>query len=510
MATLGSSKSNVMAIVPEITEGTPLDPRNANDYLALQPNVTFTPSFDLLNNEEIRASIGKTKSIQGLEKPNLTFSHYLKHSAVEGTPPEISDVLEGIFGTTSSNTVERTTTVASSISVLLLGSGGTDFARGKAVLIKDATNTYRIRPVLSVATNSVFLGFNLPIGTAPATGILLGKCINYAPANSGHRALTAWLYRGNGQATEAMTGAKMTEFGISVAAGQFVNATFKMEGTKYYFNPIRTDSASYVLDWQDDSGAYTASVTQQLWRDPYELADSLQTAFNSTISSQTHTVTYQGTGGIASPTGKYLIATSGTIFTLKWNTGSNTAASIASKIGFSTAANSTAATSYTSTNAQSYASPFIPSYDNSDPLAAKYQEVLLGDSTDSNCFETSNIQFTMTDAPATILSICAQSGVNSRLITAREVKVTLTALLDKHEADKFRRFRANSDTSFCYNFGTRSGGNWVGGKCGSLYMPTCTISNISLIDVDTVVALQLELSGFVDSSGNGEIYLNFL
>ena len=57
MATLGSSKASVLAIMPEVTEGTPVAPGAATDFLALQPDATLTPSFDVLENEELRSKI---------------------------------------------------------------------------------------------------------------------------------------------------------------------------------------------------------------------------------------------------------------------------------------------------------------------------------------------------------------------------------------------------------------------------------------------------------------------
>ena len=78
MATLGSSKASVLAIMPEVTEGTPVAPGAGTDFLALQPDATLTPSFDVLENEELRSSIGKAKGILGFERPEMSFSHYLK------------------------------------------------------------------------------------------------------------------------------------------------------------------------------------------------------------------------------------------------------------------------------------------------------------------------------------------------------------------------------------------------------------------------------------------------
>jgi len=95
---LGSSRANVLGIKKEVTEGTLVDPAATTDFVALQPDVTLTPSFEVLESEEIRNSIGSAKPIQGLEQPEMSFSHYLKASGVEGTAPEFGDLLESAFG----------------------------------------------------------------------------------------------------------------------------------------------------------------------------------------------------------------------------------------------------------------------------------------------------------------------------------------------------------------------------------------------------------------------------
>lgn len=505
MATLGASKNSVLAIMPEATEGTPVAPSGATDFLALQPDATLSPSFDLLENDELRSSIGAAKGIQGFERPEMTFSHYLKHSGVEGTAPEINELLQAVFGTETVNGTQRTTTTSSTVSTVKLGAGGSDFSRGFAVLVKDGTNGYSIRPVHSVSSNDLTLGFNL--ANAPASGIGVGKCINYSPANSGHQSLTAWMYRANGQAVEAISGGKVTNFSFNASAGELINASFTMVGTKYYFNPITIASSDRYLDFTDDDGTFAAVVAAKVYRDPHELATAITDAMNTANPSETHACTYSDT------TGKFTITSTGTVLSLLWNSGTNTANTIGDKIGFSTAADDTgtaATTGYTSDNAQTYAAPYTPSYDAADPLVAKNQTVLLGDATDTVCFEAASIDFTMAMERSEVNSICAESGVSAALLTGREVTISISALLDKYRAKEFNRFANNTETRFAYNFGVKSGGNWVAGKCGCLYIPTCTVSSFTLTDLNSVIGVEIELKAFVDSSGNGEVYLNFL
>ncbi len=502
MATYGSSKSNVLAVVKEVTAGTPVDPSSGSDYVALQSDFQMAPNFEQLTNDEIRASIGKSKTIQGLEQPEGGFSHYMKASGVEGTPPEIGDLLESAFGATSANSTQRTTTTSSTTSVVKLAAGGSDFARGKAVLVKDGTNGYNIRPVHSVSTNDLTLGFNLPNG--PASGVNTGKCVNFSPANSGHPSLTLHAYRGNGQALEVLAGALVQEMTIDAKAGQNINTNFSFQGTKYHFNPIRIAAADTKLDFEDSSGALVATVTAKLYRSPQELAQAIQDSMNAQGSVDTFTVTYDNA------TGKFTFTSNGSAFELNWNTGANTANTIGDKIGFLTAADDTGSLTYTSDNAQSYASPYTPSFDSADPVAAKNLEILLGDAADASCFCAQEVSIKLTNTITNVLCICAESGVDQKKVTERRVTIAFKALLPKYDADKFNRYATNQETRFAFNFGPKSGGNWVPGKCGNVYVPTCTVSKFQVTDLDSMIGIDVELEGFVDSSGNGEVYLNFL
>jgi hypothetical protein len=504
MSTYGSSKANVLAVVAEVTAGTPVEPSAGTDYLTLQPDFSLTPNFESLQNDEIRASIGMAKPIQGLEQPEGTLSHYLKHSGVEGQAPEYNLLLKSLFGTESVNGTERTLAASSTVSLLKLAAGGSDFARGKAVLVKDGTNGYAIRPVQSMATNDMTLGFSL--ANAPAVGVNIGKCVNYSPANEGHPSLTFHSFRGNGQLKEVLAGAQVQEMSLQATAGQLINLNFSFQGTKYFFNPIRLTAQKFV-DFEDDGGDHSASLPAGIYRDPHEFAQALEDAMND-VADDVITVEYLDND--ATNPGKFRITSDGAVFELKWQSGANTANTIGTLMGFTVSADDTGALFYVSDTAQSWVAPHTPSYDSADPIAAKYLEVMVGEADDFACFCVQELGITVGNTVNNVPCICAESGVEMKKTTGREVRVTLRALIDKHDADKFRRYRANTETRFNFNFGVREGGNWVAGKCGNVYIPTAVISRFVPTDLDTMIGVEMELTGFIDSNGNGEVYLNFL
>lgn len=502
------TKSSKFALVEETIEGTAVAPSDGTTFLAHQEGFEVAPSFDELENTELRASIGQSKAVLGFENPSATFSHYLRHSGVEGTPPDIDLPLKAAFGAKSGPDTEvdtvggSTAGTATARATVVVDTGeGATFERGQALLIKDGTNNYSIRPVFSISSDTLSLGFNLD--NAPAAGVNLGRAILYKPANTGHATMTAWDYRSDGAALQVIAGARVTELGVTANAGELINANFSLAGLSFSYNPILIDATNDDLDFDDGGGEENVSVTQKLYKDPHELAEAIEDSMNAATTDNI-TVTYSDS------TGKFTISTDGITLSLLWSSGSNTATTIGAAIGFSTGADDTGATTYTSDNAQDLSAQFTPSFDDANPLVAKDNEVFIGDFADNVCFDASSLSFTLADERATVDSICAQSGRAESIVSERVVTVEVSADLDQYDADKFRRFRENETTEFLFNFGTKSGNNWEAGKSGCLYIPTATITSFALSDADGLVSVDMTLKAFVDSSGNGEVYLNFV
>lgn len=502
MATI-STKSSVMAIKKEVTEGLPVVPVSGADAIAIQADVTIDPAFDELTNDELKSSIGAAKTIQGSENPTASLSHYLRASGVEGQAPNYGALVESFMGAVSVASTEYDTVAASTVSVIKVGAAeGATFERGEGLLIKDAVNGYRVRCIDSIATDDLTVGFQVPV--APAAAVNLGKCVLYKPANTNHPTLTAWLYLGNSGATEMVSGARVTSMTVDANAGEFINANYSLEGLAAYFDPITLTSSTRYLDFTDDDGTHAAVLEVKTYKDPHQLASAIQTAMSG-LTTETITVVYSDT------TGKFTIASStSAVLSLLWNTGTNAANTIGTKIGFLVAANDTGATTYTSDNAQNFAFPFTATFDDADPNVGKNMEVMLGDTEDYVCFEASSVSISGTNTKSTLTSLCAESGNSGSIITERTFEVTISARLSQYDADIWRRFREGSNTKLQMTLGPKSGGNWVAGKVAVAYCPTATISSFSISDSDGLAVLEIGLKAYVNNSGEGEFYYGFL
>ena len=491
------TRNSVLAIKKETSEGVPQKPTAAADYVALQDDFQMQGGFNLLDSAELKASIGTAKSIIGGEAPTASFSHYLRASGVEGQAPNYGLLLEASLGATSVAATEYDTVAGSTVNALKVGAGeGAQFERGEAVLIKDATNGYRIRCVDSVAGDDLSLSFVTPVAT-PA-GVNLGKCILYKPANDSHPTLTLWHYLGQGGALQAMAGSRVTSASFDISAGELINASYSLEGVGFYFDPVEVLAGSEKIDFDIGAGTITAAVPVKLYKTPIELADAVATSM-SAAAGVAIACSYSSTDG------KFTVSKAAGTLDIDWLTGTD---SIGATLGFT--ADDTGALSYVSDLAIDFSSPQNPAFDDADPLAAKDNEVMLGLKSEYACFKASTVSMTIDTPKADIPSVCAASGIQGSIVQSRAVTITVSALLEKYDAKQFERFRQNTDVKFQYSFGQKTGGNWTPGKAGCLYVPTATISSFAISDADGLAQLDIELRAFVNSSGDGEAYVAFV
>jgi hypothetical protein len=493
------TRNSVLAIVKETTEGALKAPSAATEYVALQSDIAVAPNFNTLTNEELKASIGQAAPILGAEAPTISFSHYLRHSGVEGQAPNYGALLEASLGAVATASTEYDTVASSTVSVIKVNtSEGLTFERGEALLIKDATNGYRIRNIESISGDNLTLGFDLPTGMAPAAGVNLGKCVLYKPANTSHPTLSIWQYLGQGGAIQAVAGSRVTSAAFSISAGELINTAFNLEGVAYYYDPIEVVAGANAIVFDIGAGNVTATVSTGFYKTPHDLASAVQTAISGAAAG-TYTFTYSDS------TGKFTLTKSAGTLDVDWLTGTN---SIGATLGFT--ADDTGALTYTSDAAQDYSSPQTPSFDAASPLAAKDNEVLLGISSEYACFKASTVNFTIDTPKADINSVCAVSGKEGSVINSRTVTISVSALLEQYDANEFERYRQGTTVKFQYSFGQKSGGNWIAGKCGSLFCPTAKISTFSITDQDGLAQLDMELTAFVNDTGEGEVYVAFV
>jgi hypothetical protein len=503
-----TTRSSVAAVTVEVTENTPVVPTAAAEFIPIEDDFSMAPEFETLESAELRNNLGPSKPILGAEAPTANFSLYLKNSGVAGTAPNYgSSLLKALFGAEDDAGVEHDTVAGSTTSVVNVDVGeGATYVRGQALLVKKA-GEYEIRPIESISSDALTMAFDLA-GAAPGTGVDLGEAITYYPTNDGTpQTIDVWHYAGNGGAIQMLSGGRVVAWALTADAAQLINQSFTIEGVEFYFNPIEITASDIYLDFTDDGGTFAVSVTAQMYKDPHELAAAIQTSLNSVQTAETHACIYSDS------TGKFTVSTStSTVFSLLWNTGGNSANTIGDKIGFLVAADDTGSTSYISDNAQDWSNPVgSVDFDDADPLAAKSNRLMFGDSDDNLCVEASSFSVSIDTPKSNKSSICADSGVSGSVINSRAVTATVTALLNQHDADKFKRYRTNQETRLAYIFGEKSGGQWIPGKAGCFYMSTSTITSlIPIEDQEGLIGFTAEFTAYIDNTGANEVFLSFV
>ena len=505
------SRKTKLALVEETTKGTPVAPSANSDFVSAQDDLTLEGAFATLENAELTGSIGAAAPVLGVEEPTGSFSHYLRHSGTEGAAPTALNVaIKGAFGSETVNGTEYDTVAGSTTTACEVDSGeGVNFEVGQALLIKDGTNGHSIRNVSSISTDTLNLAYAL--GGAPASGVNLGKAILYKPAaqDSDYAGISVWGYMGDGGAVQLVAGSRVTEFSAAFAAGEFINSSSSMSGLSFYFDPIEITSANKYIDITDDGGTIAVTLTEGMYKDPHELADHISaaaTAASVGSGDDTITCTYSDS------TGKFTLASDGSTFSLLWKTGTHGADNsddhVGTTLGFSDTADDTGSTSYVADSAQDWSTSYAAV--SVDPLVAKSNEIFIGDSAQSACTDSvASVTFTLSNELSDVLDVCSTSGKSDNIFNSRTVTVEVDALLERHDADNWKRFRSGQTTSFAYNFGSKSGGNWEAGKSGNIYIPTAKISAFTLADRDGLISVNMTLTAFVDSGAN-EVFLNFL
>jgi len=504
-------RASVFAIKEEVTTGTLIAPAGASEFVPLKSGFSITSANEVLTSDELLNDIGASKGQLGIENPTGSHGAYLKHSEVEGQAPEWALLLKSALGSETVNGTEYSTTSGSTAGTataraeLAMASDNEDnFVVGQGLLIKDSTNGYSIRNVYNVdsAGNALDLNFNLD--NAPGT-VALGKAVSYIPTATGHPSFSAWMYSANGGAIQAAAGCKVTDVSINLPTGQQAEIDFNYAGTEFFFNPITITASSSYIDFTDDSGTVAAQLEAKIYKSPEALRSEIETKMNA-VATDTITVTFNSHGA---DKGKFVIASDGsTTFSLLWNTGTNTANSAKTVLGYDNT-DDTGAFSYTSDSEQSYAAPYTPTYDNANNIVCKDAEIMIGSFSDNICRPATNISFSIGTPTVDVLSLCAKSGLSERLTNARTVEMTANLILQKHEAGLFDKFINNTTTSAMVNIGSKdSSGNWEAGKCVNMYMANATITQHETSG-DDFISLDVTCTGFVDSDRK-DIYINFL
>ena len=502
------TKSSVFALIKEDTEGTLKYPTSGADFTVLREGFSFEGSVETIDSDELVNDIGASKAFLSKETPSGSIPRYFKHSGVEGQAPDYGVFVESCLGTETihaEGTTDAGSTAgdASAASVVKM-TDTSGMTLGQALMYKDATNGYQIRNVQEV-TSGTDLTMNYNVANAPGTGVLLGQAVHYSPAATGHPTFSAHLFQASANSAyhQAQAGVRTTSLSMEFPANELATMDVDFEGIEFFYNPVEVTAADKFVDFTDDGGAATATLTEKVYKSTEDFRAEVESKMNA-VSTDAITVSFD------SSTGKYTAAADGAVFELNWNTGTNTANNAAAHLGFDDAADDTASTSYLADNALSYDPEFTPTYDDQQPNIVRFNELTLGGFNNFSCRNGSTANFSVSTPKTDLDDFCAESGTSESLTLEREVTFTATLYLKKHEASDFNSFISNGDTSVMFNHGEKDAAkNWKPGTCVNVYIPKMSLTAHTLTDSDGIQVIEVEGKGFV-TSAEKDIYINFL
>lgn len=504
-----ATRSSVFAFVREITEGEPEIPVTT-DFTVVREGASFAGAVNTVTSDELRNSIGASKAFVTSQAPTASIPKYLKPSGVEGTAPDYGILIEACLGAVDVNGTEFLTNAASTAgtsaarAIIKTTTASTNFQKGQAVLIKDGVNGYAIRNVWDGATaTDLPLSFNL--GVAPAAAVGLGKAVLYLPSTT-QPTFTSHMYQASSASAlhQMIAGCRTTAMNVEFTANELASVAFEIGGVRYYVNPIEIAAASRYIDFTDSVGTISCQLEQKWYSTPIDLANEIASKMTAaSLASGTNTITCVWSNS----TGKFTIASNGATLSLLWQTGTNTANSAKTVLGFANV-NNTAALTYTSNDAQSYSPAVTPAYDSQSPQVVRDNMLLLGTFADFICVGGQALSISIATPKTDVPNWCAETGIDESIILSREVTVSGTLKFKKNDVQRFYNLINNVETQLSFVHGRKSAGNWVPGTVVSVFCATCSITSNTIVDQDGYVVEQFEATAFVGDDLE-DVYINF-
>lgn len=510
-----STRSKVMAFVEETTEGVLVDP-TAADFAAVREGAALTGAVATEASDEIRNSIGASKSFVTKEEPTGNIPRYLKTSGVEGQAPEdavlVKSCLGGleVYGTEEQTIAGSTAGDANTRAQVAVADGriaAGNLKVGQAMLVKDGTNGYAVRNIVALddSGDPDLLTSSFNFSSAPGAGVGLGKAIYFETKDDSQPTFSAHEYQSSTTASGyhlAEAGVRTTTMTLEFPANGLATVTYELGGIAFFQNPVRITATNKYVDFTDSSSTVAAIISEGVYKTPRHLANEIAAKMTA-ASVDTISVVF------SSKTGNFTISTDGDPLSLLWQSGTNAANAIATTIGFDNAADDTGALSYTSDNAQTYGPGVTPAFDDSSPKVVRNNMMLLGTFNDYECFSGQSLTVTITTPKADVPDWCSESGTSESIVTSREVAISGTIKFKKHDIDRIYGLLENETIQMAFVNGNKSGGNWVPGTISSVFVPELSMDSDQVAEADGYITEEFSGNAIVGTVLN-DIYYNQL
>lgn len=223
-STLAVKKEAEYGTMPEIA---------STDVVSMAGIPNFSSTFEQIEDPTIRNTLSKWGTLRGAENVSGDISIPFRGSGTAGTAPDSNVLWECAIGAKNTSTASQThaSTPCTTTSIVLVASGGENFAVGDAVLIEGEVTW------VTVITDDT-LTVSPALSEAPGTGKAVGAGVHYKLADE-RLSFAAKFWRGD-ITREDYTGLVMETFDIDFATGQHPLPKFAFQG-KAMGSPVAED-----------------------------------------------------------------------------------------------------------------------------------------------------------------------------------------------------------------------------------------------------------------------------
>ena len=510
-----TTRSKVFAFVEEDSEGILKDPA-AENFTAVREGASLTGAVETTTSDEIRNSIGASKSFVTKEAPTGSVPKYVKPSFIEGQASDDYILYKSCLGGLIEYQTEYLTAAGSTAgdadtrAKIALADGDIvagNFKKGQALLIKDGVNGYAVRNIVALddSGDPDLLSMSFNFGTAPGAGVGLGKACFYETKDNAQPTFSAHEYQ-SASADSAVhiaeAGVRTTAMNFEFPANDLASVSFDLGGISFFQNPIRIDASNKFIDFTDSVGVKVAEIFEKVYQTPIDLAVEVASKM-SAVSDDVISCVW------GNKTGLFTISTDGASLSLEWASGANAGASIGVTLGYDVSADDTGALSYASDNEQTYEPPVTPEYDDSEPQIVRDNMLLLGSYDDYICFGGQNLTISVATPKTDVPNWCVPSGVDESIILSREVTVSGTLKFQKHDVERIYNLLRNETVQLSFVHGKKEADNWVPGTISTIFLPEVSVTTDQIADNDGYIVEEFEGTAIVGSELN-DIYFNQL
>ena len=283
MTTPIAKNATLVAIEPEVTEGTYVAPSAGSSFIQTLEGIEVNPAKDLVEREVLTNSIGKVQPRVGLRSVSGSLPVEFKGSGTEGGAPEYGLLLESALGTKRSFTSSTTKTGNANNQLEIEDADISKYSKYDILVIKES-GSYHVAYVTAVDTTASAANIQYA-PTAPFTpsdNVEVAASQMYVTANDSHPSFSTSVYWAD-EIRQTGVGCKVTSLSLeNFQTGQVPTWGISFDGSNYDrvdgsapFTPSFDDALPPILQGGESSCVFEDGTQMENNNFSVELSNEL-------------------------------------------------------------------------------------------------------------------------------------------------------------------------------------------------------------------------------------------